>query len=53
MKYKLYYFTLLMLVSLFLWYAVIFVLEGEAAGYTGLAAFLLEIMAVVESKHKD
>lgn len=53
MKYKVYFFTLLVLVSFFLWYAVVFVLEGAAAGYVGLAAFLLDIIAVVESNLKE
>ena len=46
MKYKIYYFTILVLVSLFLWYAVIFILKAEAAGWVGFAAFLLDVMAV-------
>ena len=46
MKYKIYYFTLLILVSLFLWWTVIFILEREAAGWVGFAAFLLDVMAV-------
>ena len=53
MKYKIYYFTILVLVSLFLWWAVIFILKEDAAGWIGFAAFLLDVMAVTMLTLKD
>jgi hypothetical protein len=50
---KLYYFTALIAVSLFLWYHTIFTLNGDAAGFVGFAAFCLDVMAVVELHLED
>ena len=44
---RLYYITLLVLLSFFLWWVVAYVISGDGAAFVGIAAFILDVLAFV------